>query len=212
MSSAYAAAYFTFNKFKAKKAFVIGEDGLTKEIENFNIKVLDLNEVFDILNHSNSSDLKDIILVSGLDREFNYIKLKAALRLLLKGAKWVACNLDPNYPLEDGIDPGAGAIAGAIGSCAGYLKNNKFVFRYPDFVAGKPSSFMLELLLSKNTSNALYVGDRLDVDIPFAKSLSLFSVLVLSGISKKEDLKKFSIKPDAVLDSVSFLPSFLEKY
>ncbi|MFN3909656.1 MAG: HAD-IIA family hydrolase [Candidatus Anstonellaceae archaeon] len=203
-SSAYAAAYLAFNN-GFNYAFVVGEEGLKEEVRNFGIKLL---EDFQELQENSKT-----CLISGLDRNFNYSKLKQATRFLLgsKNRKWIACNLDPNYPVEDGIDPGAGSLAASIAFSVGNLDNGKMILRYPDFIVGKPSLFILDLLFKKSErKSCIFIGDRLDVDIPFAKKGGLFSVLVLSGISKKEDLKKYKIKPDLVLEKASLITKFLE--
>jgi len=67
---------------------------------------------------------------------------------------------------------------------------------------------LIELLLKMHNvlpADAAFVGDRLDIDIRMANSAGMKSVLVLSGIAKREDLKKApkTDKPDIVLDSAS---------
>ena len=205
ISSAYAAAQLA-KKLKFSKAFVIGEDGLKKELKLAGLKI--------------SNDMKKdskLVLVSGLDKKFNYNKLKIALRLLLYKTKWIACNLDPTYPVEDGIDPGAGSIAGALAFGAGKInKKGMLVPTYPNYLVGKPNKNLLyDFLKQKNIKNALYVGDRIDIDVLFARNLKIHSALVLSGISKISDInfykKHYGLYPDLVFNSVKDLAEFLVK-
>jgi len=203
ISSAFAAAQFA-KKLNFSEAFVIGEDGLKKELLFAGLKVSSKPK-FD----------KKAVLVSGLDRNFNYNQLKIGLRLILSGSKWIACNLDPTYPVEDGIDPGAGSLAGALAFGAGKIsKDGLLIPTYPDYVVGKPNKNLLsDFLKENNIKNALYVGDRIDIDVLFAKNLAIKSALVLSGISKKSDIsfykKHYHISPDFVFDSIADLTKYL---
>ncbi|MFH0927202.1 MAG: HAD-IIA family hydrolase [Candidatus Micrarchaeota archaeon] len=203
MSSAYAAAYYA-STLKPKTAFAIGEEGLYEEA-----KSLKLN----LISQEQASKDGAQILLTGLDRKLTYQKLRAGLRVLLKGAKWIACNPDTTYPVQDGIDPGSGSTTGALAYCAGQIgKNAKIRLRMPDFIAGKPSNYMLKLLLAgKIPKNTAFIGDRTDIDMPFANKAGLASILALSGIAKKEDAKKAkgAHKPKYVINSVADLPDFL---
>ncbi|MCX8163374.1 MAG: HAD-IIA family hydrolase [Candidatus Micrarchaeota archaeon] len=205
LSSAFAAATKAKNE-GFRYAYVVGEDGLKKEVKEIGLLILSDEEIL------KGDFSEDSVLISGLDKNFNYFKLKLCLRFLQKANNWIACNLDPNYPVEDGLDPGAGAIAASIAFSLGYLKNQKIILRNPDVVVGKPSDFMLNLFLKKEErKNSLFVGDRLDVDVFFAKKHGLVSALVLSGVSKKEEIKKFFYKPDFVINSVAELPALFSQ-
>jgi len=110
------------------------------------------------------------------------------------GAVYIATNMDPTFPSERGLAPGAGAIVAAISTGAG---------KSPDIVVGKPSRIMFDIAVEiAGTSNALVIGDRLDTDIVGAKSAGLDSLLVLTGVTKPDDLKKSDVKPNYVLNSL----------
>jgi ribonucleotide monophosphatase NagD (HAD superfamily) len=53
------------------------------------------------------------------------------------------------------------------------------------------------------------VGDHLIADIGGAKRAGLAAILVLTGVTSREDLEGAAIAPDLVLDSVSDLPGLL---
>ena len=172
------------------------------------------------------------MLVTGLDRHVTYEKLAAALDVLNAGAKWVACNLDPTLPMENGAHPGSGGVSACLAYATGEVKQDtqgakpgaarragayfsNIILREPDQVVGKPNSYMLDLLCAgckkSGRKTILFVGDRLDMDIAFAHTAGLSSLLVLSGVAKKEEAKKAKgvLKPDAVLNSVADLPKWL---
>jgi len=54
----------------------------------------------------------------------------------------------------------------------------------------------------KNTEIAI-VGDRMATDIKMAHKYKMKSVLTLSGVTQKADIKKFPHKPDIIINSVA---------
>ncbi|MEM4348317.1 MAG: HAD-IIA family hydrolase [Candidatus Anstonellaceae archaeon] len=189
MTSSFGCAYFVLEKFgKGAKAFVIGESGLKEELSSFACAKL-----------TESIDAE--VVVSGLDRHLTYEKLKKAALCLNAGAFFLLANNDPSWPTEEGPAPGSGAIAASLIFATG---------RKPDFVVGKPSPYLLHLLLSSHKldpKKTVFVGDRLDIDIRMANKLGMKSVLVLSGIAKKEDVLRApsSDKPNFVIESAAEL-------
>jgi ribonucleotide monophosphatase NagD (HAD superfamily) len=51
----------------------------------------------------------------------------------------------------------------------------------------------------------LVVGDRLETDVVMARRAGAASALVLTGVTRREDLSRSSIQPDHVLESVANL-------
>lgn len=184
----YATARYITSNFPGKTVFCIGEKGMKDEFEKHKIKLVD-------------DDSAEIIVV-GLDRTIDYRKLSIGYRSIMKGAEFIATNTDATYPVEDGFLPGAGVMVAAIERCTG---------KKP-FVVGKPESYFAELVIKENNlkkNEIIFVGDRLNTDIHFAKRAEIKSVMVLTGVSKKEDIK--DIKPDFVIDTVNELPELLHK-
>ena len=56
-----------------------------------------------------------------------------------------------------------------------------------------------------NKDDIIFVGDTLETDIKLAKEAFFKSILVLSGNTKRENLKKSHITPDITIDSVDDL-------
>jgi len=188
MTSAYGCAHYVKEKYGAgRSVFVVGERGFCDEMEQ---------EAKAKLCFENAE-----IVVVGLDRQIGYSKLAAGVRNLNAGAKFIVANADPTYPSEHGAMPGGGAIAAALAYAAG---------RQPDAVIGKPSTYLAKLLLEKHgvkPKDAVFVGDRMDIDVRMANKMGMKSVLVLSGIAKKEDLRNVSAsdRPDIVVGSAAGL-------
>ena len=146
-SATAAAMYLAQNRID--NVFVVGSPSLCVELENYGVT----------LKHSASAEN----LLVGLDVEFNYDKASQALDVLHRGGGFVACNLDGSYPIGDGkIMPGCGAIVAALIQASA---------RKPDYIVGKPNTYILEQISKrfgvKNTEIAV-VGDSLESDIAMA--------------------------------------------
>ncbi|RLG01846.1 MAG: hypothetical protein DRN49_00430 [Thaumarchaeota archaeon] len=136
-------------------------------------------------------------VVVGLDREVNYSKLRAGLRAILNGAKFVATNADKTYPTPDGLDPGAGAIVAALRESSGT----------EPIVIGKPSKIIMESALRKlktSPEEVLVVGDRFETDVLAGKNIGADTALVLTGVSRREDLVGLppNLKPTYVAENL----------
>jgi 4-nitrophenyl phosphatase len=128
-------------------------------------------------------------VVIGLDLDFTYAKLKVAHEAIQRGALFIATNADSTLPTEAGLVPGAGSIVAALAAASGQQP----------IVIGKPETPMLEMAMIRmgvQPAETVMLGDRLDTDI-----------LVLTGVSTREDLASAEALPDVV---VSDLPSLLE--
>jgi 5'-nucleotidase len=168
-------------KHKGKKMFIVGERGLLEECEEMGVPL---------------TEGKAGIVAVGLDRSFDYEKLAKALEELEGGAVLLATNGDATYPTEKGPMPGAGAIVAAIEFASGKKAE----------IIGKPNKYSMLLIekeLGLKPDEILMVGDRLDTDIKYAKACGIKSALVLTGNSKRSDIKE--TKPDYVLESVADL-------
>jgi len=186
LTSAGATAMYMRNLEKGR-VFVVGESGLENALEE---------EGFEIVGEGDA--LKAKYVVSGLDRAMTYGKVAAACSAIRGGARYIATNEDPVLPHEGGYLPGAGSIVSMIRTATG---------RRP-LVIGKPSKRMMEMalgMLGIRRERTAMVGDTLDLDITAGKRARLFSILVLTGVSRREDVEKSRVKPDLVLESVSDL-------
>ena len=139
-------------------------------------------------------------VVIGLDLEFTYAKLKAAHEAIQRGALFIATNADSTLPTEAGLVPGAGSIVAALAAASGQRP----------IVIGKPETPMLETAMTRmgaQPEETVMLGDRLDTDILAGERAGMPTVLVLTGVSTREDLSSAEALPDVV---VSDLPSLVE--
>ncbi|BFH73561.1 HAD-IIA family hydrolase [Sulfurisphaera javensis] len=189
ITSGTAAAIYLKEKTNVKSVFVVGEEGLIEELKNFNFRVLNSNEV--------EEEVPDAVVI-GLDRLSTYEKLSTAMRCIYKGSKFIVTNMDRLWPSKDGLKLGAGALASAIIYA---------LQREPDFIAGKPNTWIVEIALKISGINklekAVIIGDQLETDIRMGINAGIDTILVLTGISTKKDLEKSNIKPKFVVNSLN---------
>lgn len=172
------------------RLFQIGEEYLARQLADAGFADADRPEE------------TDVVVVS-LDRRLDYGKLHFAYRAGLAGARLVATNPDLICPVEDGEIIDAGAAIAALEALLG---------RPIDVVVGKPSQKCLQTaidVLGTTGDRVLVVGDRMETDIRMASEGGVRSALVLSGVTARCDLGRFSHSPEFVLDSVADLPAAL---
>jgi len=127
-----------------------------------------------------------------LDRTFTYAMMKTALGNVLGGARLIGTNPDLLRPLEDGFEPGAGAITQSIAIASGVT---------PLFM-GKPDPAIIRVALARlqvAPGDAIMIGDKLDTDILAGQRAGIRSVFVETGLPIDETS---SIKADYILASL----------
>jgi 4-nitrophenyl phosphatase len=100
--------------------------------------------------------------------------------------------------------PDAGALAAALQAATGVAP----------LVIGKPQPTMYRMALEMvggTAETALMVGDRLETDIAGARSTGLSSILVLTGVSRREELATTPHQPDAVFEDLTTLLSAMRQ-
>lgn len=141
-------------------------------------------------------------VVVGLDLAFDYAKLKAANEAIRAGALFVATNLDATLPTEGGLVPGAGSVVAAVRVASGQ-----------DPVAiGKPETPLMDQALDRMgvaAEAAVMIGDRLDTDIWAGDRAGMLTVLVLTGVSTRDDIATAPVAPDLILSDLSALADAL---
>lgn len=87
--------------------------------------------------------------------------------------------------------------------------------RSPDIYVGKPSKDLAELVLltfGLTACRTLMVGDRLNTDIAFGRTVGMHTCLVLSGVHSREDARQAPAdqQPHFVAETVVQLASALK--
>ncbi|GAA3572742.1 HAD-IIA family hydrolase [Snuella lapsa] len=180
---ATATARFISKQKPNGSAYVIGDSGLMNALHDNNIA---------------NNDMDPDYVIVGEGKSFNMNMIEAATKMIMKGAKLIATNLDPNCPVPDGIRPGCGAIVAMLETATGKKA----------FSMGKPSPIMFREArkeLGVRTENTFMVGDTMETDIIGGVEMGYKSVLVLSGGTNIEDLDSFAYHPDMVVSSIKDL-------
>ena len=190
VTAAYLAEHYSPEK---NKLFMIGERGLKEALlaQGFILKTVD--------------DAPDAdVVVCGLDRQLEWNQLATATLTLRAGAKFIATNGDTTLPTELGLVPGNGSILAALETATGGIK---------PLCLGKPEPLLYQhalKLLKREASETITIGDRLDTDILGSVHAEIRSVMVLTGISSKEDLEKVDYQPTWIMDDICVLAKALE--
>jgi NagD protein len=180
---AMATARFLASQRPYGTAYVIGEGGLLQALHVHGYAIVDKDPDY---------------VVIGEGRTLTYEMVETALNLVLKGAKLVATNMDPNCPTARGSRPGAGAIVSMIEQAAGVKA----------FSVGKPSPIMMRMArktLGLDAHHTIMIGDTMETDILGGVQMGYHTVLVLSGSTKTNDLSGYAYGPDKIVDSLADL-------
>jgi NagD protein len=180
-TSAMATARFLARQKPGGTAFVIGEGGL--------LTALHLNG-YAVVDHD-----PDYVIV-GEGRTFNLELIETSVRMIERGAQLVATNLDPNCPTQAGLRPGCGAMVAVLEAATGIKA----------FSVGKPSPLMMRAArkeLGLATDETTIIGDTMETDILGGVQLGYHTVLVLSGGTREEDLKRYAYRPEVVVASLA---------
>ena len=177
---AMATARFLAAQKPGGTAFVIGEGGLLQALHTNGYAIVD--------------DDPDYVVV-GEGRTFNMEIVEHAVRMILKGSKLIATNIDPNCPTSQGLRPGCGAIVAMLETATGLAA----------FSVGKPSPVMMRAArkeLGLATGETIMIGDTMETDILGGVQMGYRTVLALTGSTNRDDLARYAYRPDLVIDSI----------
>ena len=182
-TSALATADFLSRQKPGCSVFAIGEAGLTNALYEKGISMNDIDPDY---------------VVIGETRSYSFERLEKAVHLVLKGAKLIGTNPDLTGPTEKGIVPATGALISPIELSTG--KKGYFI--------GKPNPFMMRRavkFLNAMSRETVIIGDRMDTDIIAGVEAEVDTVLVLSGVTKQEDIGKFAYSPKYIMSGLAEL-------
>jgi NagD protein len=180
-TSAMATASFLQSQCPTATTHVFGETGLVVAIHDAGFIQTDFQPDYVIL---------------GETLNFGFEQVTKAVRLVAAGAHFIATNPDANGPTEFGLVPACGAMAALIERASG---------RSPFFI-GKPNPFMMRAALKYlgvHSEETVMIGDRMDTDIVAGIQSGLETILVLSGVTPREQVSHFPFQPTSIYDSVA---------
>ena len=205
------AKYISDNYPEIKHLFLIGSPGLERELvekgfiiyggkDNKNIKFIE-NFTSDQANKMEINENIQACLV-GYDEYFNYFKINYAMQVVNKTGLLFGTNYDKKLNSGEMLIAGAYTFIAAIETCT---ETEAIIITKPD-----PRSLKLIMTdhgvdLENNKKKMLMIGDNLNTDILFANNNEIDSVLVLTGVTTEEDLKKlngFKGSPTYILNNL----------
>jgi NagD protein len=179
-TSALGTAGFLASQTPNGSAFIIGDAGLIHALYSVGYTINNVNPDY---------------VVVGDTHGYNFEMIEKAVNLVLKGARLIGTNPDESGPVENGITPSTKALIAPIEIATG--KKAYFI--------GKPNPLMMRIALKKlgiRREEAIVIGDRMDTDVRCGLESELDTVLVLSGITAREEINNFPYQPRYVLNGV----------
>ncbi len=180
-TSAMSTAAFLRSQRPNGKAFVVGESGLTDAIHGVGYIITDHDPDYVVLGETHG---------------YNLQLITRAIRLIADGAHFIATNPDPSGPSEHGLVPACGAMAALIERATGVSP----------FFVGKPNPLMMRYALNHlglHSEDTVMIGDRMDTDIVAGIESGMQTILVLTGVTHRDDVIRFSYQPTHIVDSVA---------
>jgi len=182
-TSAMATAAFLASQAPGCSVYAIGEAGLINALYEAGITMNDVSPDY---------------VVVGEAKGYTFETITKAVRLVMNGARLIGTNPDLTGPTEYGLVPACGALVAPIELATG---------RKAYFV-GKPNPLMMRNALKRlgaTREQTVIIGDRMDTDIIAGIESEIETVLVLTGVTRREDLPRFPYRPHYVVDGVAAL-------
>ena len=189
-TSALATAQFLDGQRPESTAYVIGEAGLTTALHEIGYVMTEREPEYVVL---------------GETRTYSFEAITTAIRLIEKGARFIATNPDVSGPSVNGPLPATGSVAALITKATGVQ---------PYFV-GKPNPLMMRSALNRidaHSESTVMVGDRMDTDVVAGLEAGLRTVLVLTGSTSRGQVERFPYRPTRVVDSVADVIDLVDEW
>ncbi|WP_456554969.1 HAD-IIA family hydrolase [Blastococcus sp. SYSU D01042] len=180
-TSALATADFLRTQLPGGSAYVIGEAGLTTALHEVGYVMTDTDPDYVVL---------------GETRTYSFEAITRAIRLVGRGARFIATNPDVTGPSPEGPLPATGSVAAMITRATG---------AEPYFV-GKPNPMMFRSAMNRieaHSESTVMIGDRMDTDVVAGIEAGLDTILVLSGSTAAADVSRFPFRPGRILESIA---------
>ena len=180
-TSALATAQFLQTQRPGGRAYVIGESGLTTALHDIGYVLTDQEPEYMVLGETTA---------------YSFERITRAIRFIAAGARFIATNPDVMGPGEGGIVPATGAVAALISAATGVK---------PYFI-GKPNPLMMRTALrtlGAHSEESVMIGDRMDTDIIAGIESGLRTILVLTGVTAREQVERFPYQPTWVRESIA---------
>ena len=190
LTSGQAAGRYCMHNFAGKKAFLLGNRMLEKELREMGMEI--------------DNENPDYVLIA-YDTELDYAKMTAVCDFVRAGLPYIATHPDYNCPTETGFAPDIGAIIAFIKASTG---------REPELIIGKPYSGVVKDALEitgLQPDELAMCGDRLYTDIATGVNFGMTSILVMSGETTWDDLAVSTVQPHLTFERLASMIPYLDK-
>ncbi len=186
INSPFATAVFLRRRYGPVRIFAMGSPGALEELE--------------AQGHLLTENDPEFVVVGYVPvRELTETLVGKAVQHVRKGAMLIGCNRDKGNPLPDGsVSLGSFYTVGTVERACGT----------DALVIGKPETSMFDIAFEvarTQPERCLMVGDMIESDIRGGKQAGMDTALVLSGFTPPALLKRSTVQPDFVLESVAEL-------
>ena len=171
-TSAMATGKFIASQRPNGSCYVLGEGGLLTSLHDNGLTLVETDPDFVVL---------------GEGRNFTLEMVQKAVDMILAGAKFIKTNRDPSPKKKGWNNLGIAATTAMIEEATGTKA----------FVVGKPGPVMMRSarkFIGLETADTVVIGDTMATDIRGGVQMGYKTILVLSGVSTREDLIVESIK------------------
>ena len=180
-TSALATAQFLHDQRPGGRAYAIGESGLTTALHDIGYVLTDQEPEYVVLGETTA---------------YSFERITRAIRFVTAGARFIATNPDAMGPGEGGIVPATGSVAALISAATGVK---------PYFV-GKPNPLMMRTALrtlNAHSEESVMIGDNMQTDIIAGTESGLRTILVLTGVTSREQVERFPYRPTWICESIA---------
>lgn len=179
-TSAMATGKFIASQRPNGSCYVLGEGGLLTSLHDNGLTLVETDPDFVVL---------------GEGRNFTLEMVQRAVDMILAGAKFITTNRDPSPKKKGWNNLGIAATTAMIEEATGTKA----------FVVGKPGPVMMRSarkFIGLETADTVVIGDTMATDIRGGVQMGYKTILVLSGVSTREDLSNYAFKADMIVESV----------
>jgi NagD protein len=182
-TSALATGKFLADQRPGGSAYVIGEAGLTTALHDAGYTLTEREPDYVVL---------------GETRTYSFERITRAIRLIAGGARFIATNPDSTGPSPDGPLPATGSVAALITQATGV----------EPYYVGKPNPLMMRSALNAidaHSESTAMIGDRMDTDVISGLEAGLETILVLTGLTSRDDAERHPYRASRIVDSIADL-------
>ena len=174
------ALYLQEHHPEVRRVLAVGASGLDRELRDVGIEVVNAGFAAERMSREGIDGVAAAgapqAVVAGVDPQLTYMRIAAAADCIRAGARFIATNRDPIYPVERGLRPGAGSIIAAIEVASGVTP----------LVIGKPQPLLMEEAahaVGRDPTEAIVIGDGILTDLAAANAVGARTILMLTGVT-----------------------------